>query len=371
MDNGSNQKIKVLVVDDSTLMSRQIAGILDEDEKIEVVGRAKDGLEAISMVMDLKPDVVTMDVEMPRMNGITALKHIMVKHATPTVMISALTTEGARTSFDALKYGAIDVIAKPSRREDESLDAQKADIIAKVRRAASIRTGRSRYLRMLQPHNSRPKARRGGVPDSSTRFIGIGAGTGGYYGLLRIVPALDTDFQNVLIVVIQVANRYVPPFVEYLDMHSAIRVRSIQEGVGPETGCCYICSVQDRLVIDQDPDGCFWFARSSSGEDDPEPGGIDLMFGALAGLGDKAVGVIMTGSGADGAAGVVEIRKAGGIGVVQDINNCLDPQMPLAVLQRDAVEKILPDYLMAEFIMKLGSLDKLNQGAIDSLPVRH
>jgi len=360
MDNVSNEKIKVLVVDDSTLMSRQIAGILDQDAKIEVVGRAKDGLEAISMVGDLKPDVVTMDVEMPRMNGITALKHIMVKHATPTVMISALTTEGARTTFDALKYGAIDVIAKPSRREDESLDAQKADIIAKVRRAAAIRTGRSRYLRMLHAQDTKAKTSQRGVPDSTTRFIGIGAGTGGYYGLLRIVPALGDDFQDVLIVIIQVASRYVPPFVDYLDMHSVIPVRGVHEGVGPEKGCCYIGSGQDGLLIDQDPDGCFWFTKSSSREDNPAPSGIDLMFGSLAGLRDRAVGVIMTGSGADGAAGIVEIRKAGGIGVVQDINNCLDPQMPLAVLQRDMVEKILPDYLMAEFIMKLGGSGKLN-----------
>ncbi len=143
MNGKVNSKIRVLVVDDSTLMSRQITSILNDDRKIEVVGRARDGLEALAMVGSLKPDVVTLDVEMPRMNGITALKHIMVKHCVPTVMISALTTEGARATFDALKYGAIDVIAKPSRREDESLDAQKADIIAKVHRAAAIRTGRA------------------------------------------------------------------------------------------------------------------------------------------------------------------------------------------------------------------------------------
>ncbi len=143
-----NSKIRVLVVDDSALMSRQITAILQNDEKLQVVGWAKDGLEALNMVRSLRPDVVTMDVEMPRMNGITALKHIMVKHPVPTVMISALTVEGARTTFDALKYGAIDVIAKPSRREDVSLDAQQAEIVAKVKRAAAIRTGRSRYMRI-------------------------------------------------------------------------------------------------------------------------------------------------------------------------------------------------------------------------------
>ena len=167
--NNTNNKIKVLVVDDSALMGRQIAGILDDDEKIQVVGLAKDGMEAVEMVGALKPDVVTLDVEMPRMNGITALKHIMIKYDVPTVMISALTKEGARTTFDALRYGAIDVIAKPSRREDESLEAQKSDIIAKVKRAAQIRSGRARYMKISVPPVQEKKA--GGRPDSDRKSV--------------------------------------------------------------------------------------------------------------------------------------------------------------------------------------------------------
>ena len=144
----SNHVKRVLVVEDSALMGRQISNILNSAPDLTVVGRARDGLEALNMVEEFKPDVITMDVEMPRMNGITALKHVMMKYSIPTVMISALTTEGATTTFDALKFGAIDVIAKPSQREDESLEAQQADIVAKVRRAAEIRTGRARYIRI-------------------------------------------------------------------------------------------------------------------------------------------------------------------------------------------------------------------------------
>jgi two-component system, chemotaxis family, protein-glutamate methylesterase/glutaminase len=351
--NSSDDTIRVLVVDDSALMSRQITGILTEDNGIEVVGTAKDGIEALSMAEALKPDVITMDVEMPRMNGITALKHIMVKHSIPTVMISALTREGARTSFDALKYGAIDVIAKPSRREDENLSGQKADIIAKVRRAAEIRTGRSKYIRMGYGgvHHKLPP---GGKPDSSTRVVGIGAGTGGYYALLRIVPALPDNFAGVMIAVVLVAGRYIDPFVSYLDAHSAVQVKNAVGAGTVEKGTCYVCSGQEGLVLDKDLDGTLRFAfQGDSAPDNHGP--VDRMLGSLSVLGDRAVGVVLTGAGDDGARGMVGIRASGGIGVVQEITNALDPSMPLAVLQRGSVDKVLADYRIAGFIAGLGS----------------
>ncbi|MBI4964608.1 MAG: response regulator [Desulfomonile tiedjei] len=355
--NSENNKIKVLVVDDSALMSRQIAAILNEDNQIEVVGQAKDGIEAMRMVETLKPDVITLDVEMPKMSGITALKHIMVKHGVPTVMISALTKEGARTTFDALRYGAIDVIAKPSRRDDESLDKQKADIIAKVRRAAAIRTGRSKYIRVSAPPPLR-KTSPVGV-DSSWPFIGVGAGTGGYYSLLRIVPALQADFRGTLVAVVLVPARYIEPFVSYLDSHSVVRVKGVKEVTVPEPGVCYVCSGESGVVLERNGDGTTALMPGRHAAP-PNNGPIDGMLTSLAAMGERAIGIVMTGAGRDGAEGIAEIRSAGGTGVVQDINNAMDPSMPLAVLEKGAVEKILPDYLMAEFIMKIGTSETVS-----------
>jgi two-component system, chemotaxis family, protein-glutamate methylesterase/glutaminase len=266
-------------------------------------------------------------------------------------MISALTKEGARTTFDALKYGAIDVIAKPSRREDENLDDQKADIISKVIRAAAIRTGRSRYIRMAHDVHIEEKGAKGG-PDRSTRFIGIGAGTGGYYGLLRIIPALSRDFQDVMIAVILVASKYIEPFVAYLDSHSAVPVRSGKDVVYPQKGTCYVCSGEDRVILESNGDGKLKFNLLPSPMATGESSAIDSMLESLAeSAGQKAVGIIMSGAGQDGAKGLSVIREAGGIGVIQDINNCVDPSMPLAALQRGSVEKVLPDYMIADFIM--------------------
>jgi two-component system chemotaxis response regulator CheB len=355
--NGLNQnmhkKIKVLVVDDSRLMNAQISGMLQEDGEIDVVGMALDGIQALEMIERLKPDVVTLDVEMPRMNGITALKHIMVKHSLPTVMISALTKEGAKTTFDAFKYGAVDVIAKPSHREDESLEGQKTDIITKVKRAAEIRAGRSRYVRTVAP-GAQSKVRAARPPDSTTRFIGMGAGTGGYYSLLRIIPKLPVGFQDIVLAVVLVASRYVESFVTYLDEHSAVPVRGAADLKSPRKGTCYVCSGQDRRILCTDGDGRVRIDVHPVSRTSRRRGAIDIMLSSLAGqFGKRAVGVVLSGPGTDGAHGISEIRKHGGIGVIQEITNCMDPAMPLAVLEKGSVEKVLPDFSMADFIMGL------------------
>ena len=351
----SNHVKRVLVVEDSALMGRQISNILNSAPDLTVIGRARDGLEALSMVEEFKPDVITMDVEMPRMNGITALKHVMVKYSIPTVMISALTTEGATTSFDALKFGAIDVIAKPSQREDESLEAQQADIVAKVRRAAEIRTGRARYIRITTNLSAYAK-QGGGKPGETSRFIGIGAGTGGYYSLLRIIPALPAGFAHVLIANILIASRYVEPFVNYLDAHSEIPIKAVRNSMTLERGVCYICSYQDRLIVGRDGSGevKLDFADADDDNDLYKEAMVDKLFESLANtVGSRAVAVVLTGPGSAGALGLLEVRRAGGMGVVQDINNCMDPSMPIAVLEKSAVEKMLPDYLIADFLLSL------------------
>ncbi len=356
-EKDTNRKIRVLVVDDSLLMSRQIAGILEEDPEIEVVGRAQDGVEALKLVEELTPDVVTLDVEMPRMDGLTALKNIMVRYAVPTVMISALTKEGAKTTFDALKYGAIDVISKPSRKESVSLDYQKKDIVNKVKRASEIRTGKSRYIRMSAANPG--WAKESPTPaDGDTRIIGIAAGTGGYYPFLKIIPSLSQEFKDVIVGVILVSSRYVEPFAAYLSTHSAVPVKSAINGDRLVKGMCYICSGYDGPLLEKEVDGSvrFRFARSE-GTTISRP--IDDLFTTIADVGgSRSLAIILSGAGSDGADGVHAVRRAGGKGAVQEITNCMDPTMPLAVLQKGSVEKILPDFTFADFIMKPDGISK-------------
>jgi two-component system, chemotaxis family, protein-glutamate methylesterase/glutaminase len=320
-----------------------------------VVGRAKDGLEAVAMVKDLNPDVVTMDVEMPRMNGLTALKHIMVKHPVPTVMISALTTEGARTTFDAFKYGAIDVVAKPSRREDTDLAVQKADIVAKVKRAAAISTGRLRYIRVSGSLGQMPK-NGGGAADDNCRVIVMGAGTGGNYALLRVLPVIPSGFQAVLVAVVLMAPRYLGPFVAFLASHCAIPVKVAEPATVVQKGVGYVCSGQESLTLGKVAGGNMVFSKLGHSDHPIANGGgaIDAMFKSVATVaGPRAVGVVMSGPGNDGAEGLSEIRNRGGVSAIQEINNCTDPSMPLAALENGFVERILPDYQLADFLVSL------------------
>lgn len=346
----------MLVVDDSVLMGTQIAKILSSDSGIEVVGRAKDGVEAVEMVARLKPDVVTLDVEMPVMDGITALKHIMVRNPVPTIMLSALTKEGTKVAFDALRYGALDVIAKPSRRETDSLDTQKEDIITRVKQAAVIGVHRSRYKRSPALASMMP-SHRSGSTDATTRVIGIGSGTGAYYALLQVIPNLGKRFDHVLLALVAIGPRFIEPFVAYLAAHSAVAVRSMRESRSLVKGTCYVGSWEEGAIVGQRDDGTL-VLRSGIGER-PGEGRIDRLFRSIAvACRSRAVGVIMSGAGADGAEGTVMIRKRGGLGIIQAVGNCMNPSMPRAVLARGPVDRMLPDFLLAGFLMNIEAESK-------------
>jgi len=290
------------------------------------------------------------------MDGITALKHIMVRCPVPTVMLSALTWEGTRATFDALRFGAVDVIAKPSRRETESLEAQAQDIVTRVKRAARIGTVRARYRKKA---SANPFVVRGvtGTADSATRIIGMGAGSSGYYSLLQVVPNLKTDFPDVLIAVMRVASRFVEPFVAYLGAHSSVPVKNVGEVGYLEKGTCYVCSSQDGAILTQDMNGRYRFALRSSNRATDEHSAIDAMFRTLSAVvGRRGVGVVMAGAGTDGAEGLAVIRKSGGIAVVQEPTHCMNPSMPNAALMKTPADKVLPDYAIADFLMTVHTL---------------
>jgi two-component system, chemotaxis family, protein-glutamate methylesterase/glutaminase len=346
-------KIRVLVVDDSRVMNAQIKKILESDPDMEVIGQASDGLEALELVEELKPDVVTLDVEMPRMSGLTALKHIMVKYPVPTVMISALTKEGAQATYDAFRYGAADVIAKPSRRHDVSLEGQEADIVGKVKRASQIRIDAARRL-VLPALDGLEVPKGKGSPGAKTRFVAIGAGMGSYYSLLRIIPRLSAEFQDVVACVILTAERYTRPFVDYLAANAAVPVLPFEPGTAFESGACYIASGERRPVLARSAPNILFPEMRFAGVEESGLGPIDALFISLAELvGNRGVGVVLSGPGKDGADGIAAIRKAGGIGVIQEITNCMNPSMPLAVLAKGSVEKMAPDHAIAEFLLNL------------------
>lgn len=326
---------KILIVDDSKPICMGLADIFERDDRFEVVGMAANGIEAREAVCRLQPDVITMDVIMPVMDGLTALKHIMIETPTPTVMLSSLTLDGAETTFDALRYGALDFIPKPSRLEGAGLDDQAQDILEKVGLAAAVDVGAITFTR------TPPRAVGSGPAAKETidRAIVLGGGEGGYGALLKIVPQLRLGASAVCLAVLYVPPEHLDAFAAYLDQHSAVAVKRARHGELLEAGVCYLSSGEEYTSVHRQEGQLALHVC-------PAPfasrkGSVDmLMFSAAELMAESCIGVILSGSGVDGAEGLEEIIRQGGTPIVQDLEGCLDKGMPSAALARCEVNGV-------------------------------
>jgi two-component system chemotaxis response regulator CheB len=348
-DAAKNGGIRVLVVDDSKIISKGITDILSQDTQIEVIGEASNGRQAIEKVAQLKPDVVTMDVNMPEMDGLTALKHIMIMRPTPVVMLSAYTQEGAAATFDSLRFGAIDFIAKPSTRQDLSLDMQKKNIIETVKRAAKVRISSVQHIRLRQKgKDTRTEKRRPGA-DS---VIAMGTALGGYSVLLRIIPRLPEDLAAAVLVVQYMPDEVIDTFCQYLSSYSSIPVKPAQDGEVMRNGVCYLCADSRYMTILRD--GAASKIRLNTRPFDFEHrNSFNMLLLSLAEtFGKKAIGVVLTGEGVDGLEGAQELKRMGGGIFAQEPDTCLSPEMAGQVIQKGLADKIVPDYLLAREIVQ-------------------
>jgi two-component system chemotaxis response regulator CheB len=359
----------VLVVDDSAFMRRVISDILGRTEEFRVVGTARDGNDALRKVHQLEPDLVTMDVEMPGLDGLSALGYIMSETPRPVVMLSAYTTEGGDATMRALDYGAVDFVAKPSGTislnldtvADRLLDAMRAAATAnlsvipvRVRRppAAPVEAGvdpeaagraeptarRRRRTRTEEPR--RPAAPSPGTGRSAETVVAIAASTGGPRALTELVPRLRAPLGAAVLIVQHMPARFTRSFAERLDGMSALRVTEAADGdlVHPDRvylapGDFHMRVVREngevRIALDQEP--TVWGVRPAA----------DRLFRTVAELfGARAVGVVLTGMGRDGAEGLREIVDAGGYGIAQDRASSVIFGMPAAAAR--AADAVLP-----------------------------
>jgi len=329
-----NKLIRVLIVDDSSLIRQGISSIFSSDSQIEVVGQAVNGKEALSMIDELNPDVVTLDVNMPVMDGLTTLKHLMVANPRPVIMLSSLTSEGADITFDALRYGAVDFITKPSRKED-GFEKAKDQLLNKVKAAAEMKVDAVRYIRV--PDNKKQQAVQ---PQDCHQVVVIGAAEGGYGSLLKIVPQLSRDGAAAFLVVLYAEQKHTRSFARYLDSISAVTVKAAIHGEFLEAGVCYISSGNDYMTLHHDGDRQLLHVRSAPFEF--RKGSVDrALFSAAEMFGANTAGVILSGKGADGIEGLDEVLHNGGIGVVQAPRNCLFKEISVA-----AIEQCQPDHVV-------------------------
>lgn len=322
-----HQPKRLLIVDDSKIMRKFISSIFAEDDTIEVVGEAANGTEALRLLQSAKPDVITLDVQMPIMDGLTTLKTMMIHMPTPTIMFSAFTQEGSKQAFNAFKYGAVDIISKPTKNDNTDIQDTADEIAAKVHLASRVQTDGVQYIRLGRLNDkSHPSHDR--QPDN---LVAIGASEGGYSTLLKIIPHLSPDQRAAYLVVLYAPIDHIDAFTSYLNNHSNIEVKRAQNGEVIKAGTCYLASGYEYLTVHNEKGRTALHVRKAPFA--TIRGSINMLMFSVADLmADKSVGVILTGAGNDGQEGMEELQRVGGAVLVQTPTNCLHKEMPEAAL---------------------------------------
>jgi two-component system chemotaxis response regulator CheB len=341
------RKIRVLVVDDSALMRKLISNLLERDEEIEVIATAIDGYFALSKVAQLKPDVVTLDVDMPRMDGMTALKEMVSKHQIPVIMLSSLTTRGAALTMQALEKGAVDFICKP--KSPAQVGEMADELLSKVKVAA-----RSNILALGDQAPPAPSRRRK-IPVHTPRtgrgkLVAIGASSGGPHALRYLLPRLPADLDAGILIVQHMPESFTSMMARWLDDICDLEVREAREGDLALPGRALIAPGNRHLKVKRVPLGCEIVLEDGPLVNGHRPS-VDVLFKSIAEqYGPDGIGLIMTGMGSDGAWGLGEIKKAGGHTIAQDKESCSVYGMPRTARERGFVQKVLslaalPSYL--------------------------
>lgn len=339
----TNTNLKsVVIVDDSPLMRQVLSSILSESGYFNVVGVASDPIEAREVIRETNPDVITLDVEMPRMDGISFLEKLMRLKPTPTVMISSLTTEGADTTLQALELGAVECVAKPTGSIKESFFAARDQLVEIVRAAANARVSLPTRAPATMVKTNRPKS-------GKTDIIAIGASTGGVAALHEVIPLLPPDLPPVLIVQ-HMPEMFVPRFADRLNSNSTVTVKVASSGETLLNSHVYIAPGDKHLEVFRQ--GLGYKAHLS--DRDPVSGhrpSVDVLFKSLAQTsGEKTLGVILTGMGKDGADGLLQLHDLGAKTLGQNSLSSTVYGMNKAAFEAGAVDQEVDIHKMAKII---------------------
>ena len=340
--------IRALIVDDSALVRQLLSEILSRDASIEVVGTAQDPFVARDLIKRLKPDVLTLDVEMPRMDGLTFLDNLMRLHPLPVVMVSSLTAVGADATLEALALGAIDFVPKPKLDVARGLNAYAEDLIAKVKAAAAARP------RARRRSEAAVVAPRGLNYRTTERLIALGASAGGTEALRALLAALPPDAPGIVITQ-HIPAEFSAAFAARLDRESAMAVCEAQDGQQIVPGHAFVAPGGRHLRVERS--GARWFCRL--GDDAPisrHRPSVDALFRSVAAAaGHNAIGAILTGMGDDGARGLAELHASGAPTLAQDEASSVVWGMPGAAVRAGGVDEVLPLDAIAPRLLELAA----------------
>lgn len=329
-----SKKVRVLVVDDSAFMRSMLVRMIDKDARFEVVGKATNGQEGVAKVKELKPDVVTMDIEMPIMNGLDALDAIMKECPTPVVMVSSLTEEGAQATLSALEKGAIDFIPKAMHDDNRNILRSVNTLHDKLMAASRVKMGAEKSpVEKLAPLTPAllPKP----------KIVIIGSSTGGPRALQELIPTLPATLNVPIVIAQHMPAAFTGAMAQRLNDMSNCPVVEAQEGGSVQAGTVYIAKGGHHLRIQGDETNPYFSIRENQGESFFQPSVNILAESALNIFGKDILAIMLTGMGNDGAKSFVEIKKTGGYVIAQDEATCTVYGMPKAVVENNGASEVL------------------------------
>jgi two-component system chemotaxis response regulator CheB len=351
-----SDRIRVLVVDDSALMRKLIPTILARDSAIEVVGTAMDGAFALKKIEELRPDVVTLDLEMPRMDGMETLRLIMKSAPVPVILFSTHSKEGAYSTFKALGLGAVDFVAKPKDAAVGHLDAIADQLIEKIKVAKRAAGHRLPSAVLSEGPQSLKKKSGPGMPPN--RIIAIGISTGGPNALQFLLSQLPADFPSCILIVQHMPEGFTEMFAKRLDECCALDVQEARSGDLLTAGRVLLCPGNRHMIVRRMPRGDIVVLNDNPPVNGHRPS-VDVLFNSVAQeFGLVAVGVLMTGMGDDGAAGLGAIKAANGMTIAQSEESCVVSGMPRAAITRGYANRIVPLDGMASYLLSQYGADR-------------
>jgi len=333
---GAARRIRVLVVDDSALVRTVLARGLAADPEIEVIGTAADAYQARDFIVRESPDVMTLDIEMPKMDGLSFLQILMAKRPVPTIVVSSLSPHGSKLAIRALDEGAVDVVAKPGLDVANGLERMMSHLITRIKRAAKMPVAKRASLVPTSEATPRP------LEETSDRVIALAASTGGVAALGRILPLFPASSPGIVIVQ-HMPRGFTRDFAERLDAECAMRVSEAKDGDRVLVGHVLVAPGGDRHLELRRSGGEYLVALVPAPPVSGHVPSVDVFFESVArSAGDNAVGCILTGMGGDGANGLLAMRLRGAKTFAQDRETCAVWGMPAAAVSCGAVEACVP-----------------------------
>jgi len=343
--------IKVLVVDDSGFFRRRVAEMISSDAELEVVGFGNNGREAIENTKKLKPDVITMDIEMPEMNGIEAVRQIMATQPTPIVMFSSLTTDGAQATLDALDAGAVDFLPKRFQDIAKNIDEARILLCDRIKEVGrmSVSTGRPTQAAPATPRATTRQAPARAEPVASgteirttkngaLKLLAIGTSTGGPVALQNVLSKIPENFPAPIIIVQHMPGTFTPTFAQRLNQLCAITVKEAQDGDVLQAGVAYLAPGGMQMLLNKK--GVLHIKESDPSE--TYKPSVDITFRSIAEhFPSKTLAIVMTGMGADGRNGSQQLKQVGAVVWAQDEQSCVVYGMPAAIVDAGLADEVL------------------------------